>query len=374
MKDHISPLVGQLNKYSKRFDYNSLLKILLYAQISWKDSIRDIETSLSAHHNKLYHLWFNSIARSTISYWNNKVSDSLLEDLFYKIYEKYNSQYIMKNKTMPINCVALDSTLVSLALSTHDRAKHRTTKWWIRVHVWLEVQDCIPRFLIIRNANIGDNVVARELIKNWKLYKWECIVFDRYYVDFDLWNMIDEQESYFVTRTKTNTDYIITQYNEVYEKDIVLDWVIELFWDQWKKKYQKKLRIVRFYDEVNDREFEYITNNMGLSALQIADIYKNRRRIEEFFKRVKQNLKIKSFLGSSEKAIKNQIRVAMIYYLLTHYLAYSAKIDKQKILKLIRTIREKCLYNISMVDIFAMLHQRPKTMNIQAPPWSLFEI
>jgi len=128
------------------------------------------------------------------------------------------------------------------------------------------------------------------------------------------------------------------------------------------------LRIVRFYDEANDREFEYITNNMGLSALQIADIYKNRRRIEEFFKRVKQNLKIKSFLGSSEKAIKNQIRVAMIYYLLTHYLAYSAKIDKQKILKLIRIIREKCLYNISMVDIFAMLHQRPKTMNVQAPP------
>lgn len=372
MKDHISPLVGQLNKYSKKFDYNSLLKILLYAQISWKDSIRDIETSLGAHSNELYHLWLSSIARSTISYWNNKVPDSVLEELFYKIYEKYNSKYIMKNKSMPINCIALDSTLVSLALSTHNRAKHRTTKWGIRVHVWLDVQDCIPRFLVIKNANIGDNIVANELIKEWRLYKWECIVFDRYYVDFDLWKLIDEKWSYFVTRTKKNTDYIITKYNEVKEKNIILDWTIELFWNKWRKKYIKELRIVRFYDEETDREFEYITNNMELSAWQIADIYKNRWRIEEFFKRVKQNLRIKSFLGSSEKAIKNQIRVAMIYYLLTHYLAYSAKIDKQKILKLIRIIREKCLYHISMVDIFAMLHQIQKTVDVKPPPWSLF--
>jgi hypothetical protein len=128
MKDHISPFVGQLNKYSKKFDCNSLLKILLYAQISGKDSIRDIETSLGSHKNELYHLGISSIARSTISYWNKKVPDTIFEDLFYKMYEKYNSQYIMKNKGMPINCIALDSTLVSLALSTHNRAHHRTTK------------------------------------------------------------------------------------------------------------------------------------------------------------------------------------------------------------------------------------------------------
>jgi hypothetical protein len=274
---------------------------------------------------------------------------------------------------MPINCIALDSTLVSLALSTHNRAHHRTTKWWIRVHVWLELEDCIPRFIVVKHANIGDNVVARDIIKEWRLHKEECIVFDRYYVDFELRNMIDMQWSYFVTRTKRNTDYIITKHNEVNERNVILDWVVELFWNEWRKKYTKELRIIRYYDEENDRVFEYITNNKDLSALSIADIYKNRRRIEEFFKRVKQNLRIKSFLWTSEQAIKNQIRVAMIYYLITHYLAYSAKIPKQKIIKLIRIIREKCLYHIGIVDIFAMLHPRPKTVNVQAPPWSLFQ-
>lgn len=276
---------------------------------------------------------------------------------------------------IPIPVVILDSSLISLSLSLFDRAKHRTTKWGIRVHVGLELSDCIPRFIFIKNAKEADNLVAKEAIQSEKLKSDEMIVFDRYYVDFDLRSMINESGAYFTTRTKKNTDYVTTKEHIVHEPNVLKDCTVELFSPAWMKKYPHPLRIVRYYDAENKREFEYITNNFELSAWTIAQIYYHRWRIEEFFRRIKQNLKIKSFLWTSENAVKSQIRVAMIYYLILEYLTYTASLWKKQILKLIRIIHEKRLNPVALTEILAMCKSK-SSQSISTthwPPWSLFD-
>ena len=376
MRDHITPFIGQLNKYAKVMNCSRLSRILLYAQIEWKQSLRDIETWLLCHESKLYHtLWMKKVARSTISYWNNKTDSELFEKTFYAMFQKYKSAFVWEKNNLWISTVALDSSIVSLCLKTYDRAKYKTTKWWIRLHVWMDVDTYMPRFTVITDAKKAENLIARDMINGGYLRQWEMIVFDRYYIDFGLWKTIDEKEAYFVTRTKDNTDYVAIESHTISEKNILQDSTIELMWYQWQKKYKKKLRLVRFYDEKSDREFEYITHNFELSAGQIADIYKHRWKIEEFFRWIKQNLKIKSFLGTSENAVKNQIRIAMIYYLILQYLRSIASLWRKQLLKLSRLIRWKCMSSIGLSEIFAMCKSKKSLCLSQphAPPNSLFD-
>jgi Transposase DDE domain/Domain of unknown function (DUF4372) len=367
VRDHLTPFIGQLNKYSKKMNCTSLFKILLYSQISGKVSLRDIETSLECHQNKLYHLWVGTKSHSTISYWNRRSNDNAYEKMFYAVLKKYKEKCIVKNIWFDMPVVAMDSTLISLSLWLHDWAKHRRSKGWIRVHVWLELDRCIPRFALIKNGNVADNKVCHEIIKSWEIRAWECIVFDRYYVDFKLWKAIDDNKSYFVTRTKSTTDYMVWEEYAVTETGITKDAECRLMWEAWRKFYKKPLRIVRYYHKKDEREYEYITNNFEYSAGKIAEIYENRWRIEEFFRWIKQNLKIKSFLWTNEQAVQNQIRVAMIYYVIMHYLSESGKLGKTQILKFMRIVKEKCMEWIWIPEIYRLVRGWG-TMSATAPP------
>jgi hypothetical protein len=367
VRDHLTPFIGQLNKYSKKMDCVSLFKILLYGQISGKVSLRDIETGLWCHDNKLYHLGIQSTSHSTVSYWNRRENDNAYEKMFYAVLRKYKDSCIVKNKGFDMPVVAMDSTLISLSLWLHDRARHRRSKGWIRVHVWLELDRCVPRFALIKEGKEADNLVCHEIIEKWEIRAWECIVFDRYYVDFKLWKKIDDNGSYFVTRTKTTTDYVITQENVVTESGITKDGECYLMWENGRKFYKKPLRIVRYYHEKDGREYEYITNNVSYSAWKIAEIYENRWRIEEFFRWIKQNLKIKSFLWTNEQAVQNQIRVAMIYYVIMHYLSENGNLWKKQILKFMRIVKEKCMKWMGLVEIYRLV-KGWVALSITAPP------
>jgi hypothetical protein len=367
IKHEISPLIGQLDQYARKFNTQSLFKVLMFAQSTGKQSLREIETSLQANEWKLYHMNLHSIARSTISYWNNKVDSSIYEKLFYNLYSKYKASFTWTWTDLWIPTIALDSTLITLSLKLCDRAKYRTSKWWIRVHVWLDLDQCFPKFAIITDDKWADNKIAQQIVEEWKLSTWEMIVFDRYYVDFKLWKMIDEKWAFFLTRTKSNTDFCLNTDHTITEKWITKDMTVDLVWSQ-ATKYWKELRIVRFYHEKDDREYEYITNNFDLSAWQIADIYKNRRQIETFFKWMKQNLVIKSFLWASENAIKNQIWIAMIYYLLVRYLAESAKLWKKQLLKFTRLIAEKCLSSMVITELYVLCRSKTSLCLSQHSP------
>lgn len=335
--------------------------------------MRDIETGLQADEKKVYHMWLASIARSTISYWNNKVDSIIYEKLFYTIYNQYKWVFC-KTVDLWIDCLAMDSTLISLVLSMYDWAKYRTTKWWVRLHIWLDIWECLPRFCLISDGKKWDNIAAKQAINENRLHKGEMIVFDRYYVDFSLRNMVDKQGSFFVTRTKKNTDYVAVEQFEKKWSGITYDAKVELCWIWADKKYDKALRVVRFYHQKDEKEYEYITNNFDLSAEQIANIYKHRWDIETFFRRIKQNLKIKSFLWTSENAVKNQIRIALIYYVLLRYLIESIKLWKAQALKLCRLIAQKCMERIVITELYTIC--RSKTSRCltfeEHPPNSLF--
>jgi Transposase DDE domain/Domain of unknown function (DUF4372) len=373
IKHQSKSLIGQLNHKWRVFDYESLLKVLLFAQITGRNSLRDIETWLQADEQKVYHMGLQSIARSTISYWNNKVDSSIYERLFYTVYNQYKWVF-WKSIDLWITCVAMDSTLISLVLSMYDWAKYRTTKWWIRLHIGLDISECLPRFCLITDGKKWDNIVAKQAIQENRLHKWEMIIFDRYYVDFKLWKMIDDKESFFVTRTKKNTDYVAIEHYEKKWVGITYDTKVELCWIWAHKRYDKALRVVRFYDIKEQKEYEYITNNFDLSAEQIANIYKHRWSIETFFRRIKQNLKIKSFLWTTENAVKNQIWIALIYYVLLRYLIESINLWKAQALKLCRLVAQKCMERIVISELYTIC--RSKTSRCltfeQHPPNSLF--
>jgi hypothetical protein len=368
IKHEISPLIGQLDQHARKFDIQSLFKVLMFAQSTGRQSLREIETALQANDWKIYHMWLKSIARSTISYWNNKTDSSIYEKLFYNLLEKYKLTFTWTWVDLWIPTIALDSTLVTLSLKLCDRAKYRKSKWWVRVHIGLDLDQCFPRFAVITDGKWVDNKIAQQIVQEWNFLSWEMIVFDRYYVDFSLWKMIDEKWAFFVTRTKSNTDFCLNTDHIITEQWITKDMTIDLVWSK-ASIYWKELRIVRFYHEKDDREYEYITNNFDFSAGQIADIYKNRRKIEIFFKWMKQNLVIKSFLWCSENAVKNQIRIAMIYYLLVRYLAESAKLSKKQLLKFTRLIAEKCLSSIVITELYVICRsKRSLCISQNSPP------
>ena len=296
-------------------------------------------------------MWIKSTARSTIAYWNNKVDSEVYEKTFYKMLTHYKSVFVWKKSNLWIKTIALDWSIISVALSSFDWAHYRTKKWGIRLHTAIDVETYLPRFMTVTDAKEWENIIASKMIRWWYLKSWEMIVFDRYYLDFKLWNLIDSQKSSFVTRTKNNTDYTIIKRKKTIDTWITADFVIYLTGEKWMKIYNKPLRVVRYYDKSSNREFEYITNNFNLKASQIADIYKNRRKVEEFFRWIKQNLKIKSFLWTSQNAVKNQIRIAMIYYLILQYLRKVATLGRNQVLKLTRIIHSKCLVGIGISEV-----------------------
>ncbi len=234
----------------------------------------------------------------------------------------------------------------------------------------------MPKFCVITDWKKWDNKIAKKIVKEWKLNKWEMIVFDRYYVDFDLRKMINDRESYFVTRTKKNTKFNSIKFYDKKWEWITYDAKVELTGKLWSEKYKKNLRVVRFYHKEDKREYEYITNNFNLTASQIADIYKNRRQIETFFRRIKQNLKIKTFFWTSENAVKNQIWIALIYYVLLKYLTDSVKLWKKQVLKFIRIISEKIFERIVLSELYAICkskrHCCMTNTKSKPPPNSLF--
>ena len=346
----LKQLVGQhkSDRFAKSSSTSNLLSLLLYAQATKKTSLRDIETCLEWHRNLLYHSGFQSIKRSTLSYRNNyKVPSIIFETLFYDLLSELKHKDREKKFDFPNKLYSLDSTTIPLALSIFDRAKFRKRKGAIKLHTLIENESFLPELIVFSDGKLADNKAAFWMFD--KLDKGSIVVFDRYYVDFKLRKHIDERDLFFVMRTKTNTNYCPIEDLEKWEENILYDKKVELL--KADADYKKQLRVVRYSNEKDDKIYEYITNNFELSATQVAFIYKSRREIETFFRRIKQNLKIKTFLWTSENAVRNQVWIAMIYYLIIHFIAYQAKISKKWMLKLTRLLWEFCMSRRSIIEL-----------------------
>jgi hypothetical protein len=341
----------QGDRYTKKLTSWNQLTTLLYAQATSKKSLRDIETGLNIHQNFWHHLGVRTVAKSTLSYANNKRSYQIFEKLFYSLLSQCEDIVPDHKFRFKRPLYSFDSTTIQLCLNLFDWAKYRRTKGALKLHTLLNNRTGIPELINISNGKKGDVTAIKELDLN--LEKGSILVFDRAYIDYSWWKELNQKGVTFVSRIKKSQAIFVSgQHKKVrLEQGILKD--EEVYLDLFEAKYPSRLRRIKYYDKDKDKIYEYLTNDFNLGAKTIADIYKDRWQIELFFKWIKQNLKIKTFLGTSENAVMTQIWVAMIYYLLLTYIKFQTKFEKP-LLELTRMVREALMLKRNLIDLLSL--------------------
>lgn len=332
------------DRYVKRFNCWNLLTTMLYAQASGKDSLRDIEQSLEVNRMRLYHLGLPQIKKSTLADANKNRRCEIFENLFYKLLERCKNLTPKHKFKFKNPLYSLDATFINLCLNSFPWAKLSKTKGAIKLHYQFNHSGNIPSFLVISDARKYEASIVKKYfdIKPDSIY---C--FDRGYNDFSFYRRINESKAFFVTRAKNDLKYeIIGQHTTTLKKWILSDEKIRIN----DKKYDKELRLIRYYDFESDKLFTFLTNNFHLAPHTITQIYKARWQIETFFKWIKQNLKIKTFLGTTKNAVLSQIWIAMCYYLLLAYIKYQTKY-KNSLFYLHRIIKDTLLARLTLIDL-----------------------
>ena len=310
-----------VNKYRGNYKVRSFscweqYLVMAFAQLTYRESLRDIETCLRAMKNKLYHSGFQSnISRSTIADANEKRDWRIYADfaliLINRAKELYRDEKLFNELDATI--YALDSTTIDLCLSLFPWAKFRSTKAAIKIHTLLNLQNNIPAFICITEGSVHDVNILDDLITEIGAF----YVIDRGYTDFERLYTLNNCNAYFVTRAKSNLQFKRV-YSHRVEKSLglICNQTIYLTGFYTSKDYPEKLRRIKYFDSETDKRLTFITNNFTLPAITIAKLYKQRWQIELFFKWIKYNLRIKSFYGNSFNAVKTQIWCAISVYVL----------------------------------------------------------
>ncbi len=353
----------QGDRYVKSYTTWHQYITILFSQIKQKDSIRDIVTGLEANESRWYHLGLTGIHRSTFSDANNKRSFQIFEDLFYHLLSRCKDLTPKHRFKFKNELYSIDASVIDLCISVFPWAKFRKTKGAIKMHCLYDHSGALPSFVTITDGKKHDVTVAKEI--GFPLSPDSIVSVDRAYIDYKWLNSLDEKRVWFVTRAKSNIDCVVTGQHPVSGKGVRKDYMILLAGPRTKNYYSKELRVIEFYDEETKKHLTFLTNNMKLAASTIAAIYKSRWQIELFFKWIKQNLKIKSFLGTSKNAVMTQIWVAMSYYLLLTYIKYQTKYA-HSLLTLSRLIRETLFERKNLIDILTLKPER--LMAVQDEP------
>jgi hypothetical protein len=341
----------QADRYAKTFKAWQQFLLLLYAQATGKQSLRDIVGGLQLHNTKLYHLGLNPVARSTISDGMERRDSKLFEEMFYVMVRKTGALAPGHRFRFKNDLYSIDATTIDLCLSVFDWAKFRTQKGAIKLHCQLDHSGHIPSFIHISDGKMHDVKAAKGFfeIEPDSIY---CV--DKAYVDYEWLHTIHKTKAFFVTRAKTNMDYRITgQHSDGGKKGVIADRIIKLNSPISSRKYPSRMRMVVFKDEETGKVYHFITNNFRLAASTIAAIYKQRWQIELFFKWIKQNLKIKTFLGTSKNAVMAQVWVAMIYYLLLAYIKFISK-TTLSLTDFARRVKEGLMMQIDLLELLCM--------------------
>ncbi len=351
-RQHFNAFVRQheADRYVKKLTTWNQFIALLYAQATGKESLRDIETGLLIQSEKWAHLGVQSVARSSLSYANNNRDYRVYEQLFYEILGQCQGIAVRKSFSFANPLYSLDATTIQLCLSVFDWATYTKTKGALKLHTLLDNTTMMPEVIVSSTGKMGDVTGGKVMNLQSTLKQGSIVVFDRAYIDYAWWNELDEKGIYFVSRVKTNTAILVMGQHDIPQGSVLKD---ERVLIGENNGYSKVLRRVRIIDDKTKTVYEYVTNNFKLNGTQIAEIYKQRWQIELFFKWIKQNLKIKTFLGTSKNAVLSQIWVAMIYYLLLAYIKFQTKFPKS-LLELTRMVREVLFVRRSFIDLLSL--------------------
>lgn len=343
---HCNTVLNQVVCFFKRHEFESLARkhhvgqkfrafsrwtqfgAMLVCQLSGRKSLRDVVENLKAQGHKLYHLGMKKVSRSTLARVNDEQPHELYKELFYKMLHRCQGMAPKHRFKLDEKVYLLDATIINLCLAAFPWATYRQKKGAIKLHVGLDTDGYLPEFIDITEGRKHEMSWARML----KLPTGSLVVFDRGFTDYAWWQELTESGIFFVTRLKDNA--LVECFKKRpgrKAKGVVLDQEITL------KGIKGKLRLVQFIAD-DGNEYRFVTNADHLKAATVAELYKERWKIECFFKWIKQNLKIKTFLGTSENAVLTQLWIALSVYLVIAYLAFLSKIgaSMQQILRLLQ--------------------------------------
>lgn len=350
---HCNTIFAQILKIVPRHEFETLAKqhhsgrsfrtasrwsqfvSLSLAQLSGRNGLRDIAENISAQTHRLYHLGSTKLTRSNLSRINKDKPYELYEALFGKLLQRCKGlapghRFRFKNPLY-----SLDASTIDLCLSVFPWAKFRTTKGAIKLHVGLNHAGHIPEFAIVTDGKVGDVTAGRTI----HFPKGSIVAIDRAYNDYAWYKQLTDKGIFFVTRLKSNAKTrVIERHSVLKNKGLTCDQTIEFTAALTAKKCPVQLRRIGYRDPLTGKHYIFLTNNFKLAAKTIADIYKARWDVELFFKWIKQNLKIKKFIGTSKNAVMTQIWVALCMFLTLALIKFQSKLKKsmQQIVRLLQ--------------------------------------
>ena len=299
----------------RKLSYWSQLVAMLYAQLGGKKSLRDLVFSLGRHQRKLYHLGLAAVKRSTLADANEQRPARIFAQTYFKLLHRLEAE--LPRHSGPHRVKIMDATYVPVCDSLFPWADFMPGKSAVKLHFLLAADSGTPQELQVTSGQVHELEVARAL----NFAPGDLLLLDRGYVDFAWLYSLHQRGVGFVTRLQRNIRYQVMQRNPVPADTAVLaDQIIRLRTAYSRGRYPETLRLVHYRDPETGKEYVFLTNLPELSALAVADLYRQRWQIETFFRWIKQNLKIKSFYGTSENAVLIQIWTAMIAYLLLLWL------------------------------------------------------
>ena len=300
----------------KSFRCTEQYRCMAFAQLTYRESLRDIEICLRAQPNKLYHMGLpNGVARNTLANANKMRDWRIYSDFTQQLIHTARHLYVGQDHELGLDntVYALDSSTIDLCLSLFPWAPFRRTKAAVKLHTLLDLRGNIPAFIHISDGKLHDVNILEQLIPESGAF----YIMDRAYLDFSRLHVMNQIGSYFVLRAKSNTK-CQRIYSQPVDRStgVICDQIVKLCGTNSANKYPNTLRRISYRDLERNKKLVFLTNDTELPALTIAELYKSRWQVELFFKWIKQHLRIKSFYGVSENAVKSQLWIAVSVYVL----------------------------------------------------------
>ena len=327
-RNHFNYLVRKYdgNRYVKNFSCWNQLLALMFGQLSNRESLRDVVVALEAHHTKCKFLGIgeHAIAKSTFASANQNRDYRIFEDFAFFMMKEACEKRATNILDIPGRKFAFDSSTIPLCLATFPWARFRKKKGGVKAHVLYDIEAQVPSFYTVTTASRHDSTAMSVIPYESGSY----YIFDRAYDSFKELYRIHLMGSFFVVRAKANLKYKAVKWKRRMPKNVLSDMEVKLTGYKTGQYYPETFRLVRFYDEEDNREFVFLTNAKHLSALDVANLYKKRWLVELFFKWLKQHLKIKRFWGTTENAVRIQISVAIITYCLVAIVQHDMQLER----------------------------------------------
>ncbi len=337
------------DRYVKHFTCWNQLLTMMFGQLSNRESLRDLIVAIDAHKSKSYHLGFGkNVSKTTLAKANQDRDYRIFEEYAYRLVEEAQQFRVTNIFKLGGNVYAFDSTTIDLCLSIFWWAKFRKAKGGIKIHTLYDVETQIPKFFHITEAAVHDMRAMDAIPYESGAY----YIFDRGYNDFKRLYRIQCIEAKFVIRAKNNIQFKAVKWKRKLPKNVLSDATIKLTEYYPSKRYPEEIRLVNYWDEEQSREFLFLTNDFSITALQVAELYKNRWKVELFFKWLKQHLKIKKFWGTTENAVRIQVYSAICTYCLVAIVQSRMKVERSTY-EILQILSMSLTDKTSLTDLFS---------------------